>query len=93
MPAIKNVQIANIVYQRKQGVRHPAFRNYFTWVREFRNVKKLHIRQPINENSRKITKYHGAYIWNKLPDAVTKLPSFPTFKKKIKTHCLELQNC
>ncbi len=40
-----------------------------------------------------MTKYQGAYIWNKLPDAVTKSPSFLTFKKKIKKHYLELQNC
>ncbi len=40
-----------------------------------------------------MTKYQGAYIWNKLPEAVTKSPSFPTFEKKIRKHYLELQNC
>ncbi len=76
----------------------PAFKNYFTWVWEFHdnatcNANKLHIRQPINENGRKMTKYHGAYIWNKLTDAVTKSSSFLTFKTKIKKHYLQLQNC
>ncbi len=50
--------------------------------------------QPINENIRKMIKYQGGYIWNKLPDAVTKSPSFPSFEKKIiKKHYLELQRC
>ncbi len=79
------------MYKHKQGFLPPAFQNYFIWVREFHD--KLHIRQPINENGRKMTKYQGAHIWNKLPDAVTKSPSFPTFKNKIKKHYLELQNC
>ncbi len=51
------------------------------------------IRQPINENGRKMTKYQEAYIWNKLPAAENKSPSFLTFKKKIKKHYLQLQNC
>ncbi len=86
MPTIKNVQIANIVYKHKQGVLLPAFKNYFILVREFHdyvthNANKLHIRQPTNENGRNMTKYQGAYIRNKLPDAVTKSHSFPTFKR------------
>ncbi len=83
------------MYKHKQGVLPPAFKNYFTWVRELhdhvtRNANKLHIRQPKNGNGRKMTKYQGAYIWNKLPDAITESTSFPTFKK---THYLEVQNC
>ncbi len=58
VPAIKNVQIANTVYKHKQGVLPPAFKNYFIWAREFHdhvtcNANKLHIRQPINKNSKK----------------------------------------
>ncbi len=52
-------------------------------------ANKLNIRQPKNENG--MTKYQAPYIWNKLPESITKSPSHTTFKKKRK-HYLELQN-
>ncbi len=97
VPAIRNVQIANILYKHKQGVLPPSFKKYFIWVMEFhdhvtRNVNKLHIRQPINANGRKWTKYQGACIWKKLPDAVKNCLIFRHLIKK-KPHYLELPNC
>ncbi len=98
VPAIKeNVQIANMVYKHKQSILPPVFVNYFTWARELHArvthiANKLHITQPKNENGITMIKYQGPYIWNKLPEAVTKSPRFPTFKRKLKQHYLELQN-
>ncbi len=78
-----------MVYKHKQGILPSAFVNYFTWIREFHdhvtcNANALHIRQPKNENGRKIIKYQAPYILNKLPEAVTKSLSHTTFKKKLK---------
>ncbi len=32
-----------------------------------RKTSKLHVRQPLNENGKKMIKYFGAHIWNMLP--------------------------
>ncbi len=53
---------------------------------------KLHVRQPHNENGKKMMKYQGPHVWNALPKTVTDSASSFTFKKKIKKHLLATQN-
>ncbi len=94
---IKNVQTANLAYKQKQSLLPPLFNEYFTWGNEVhshvtRNSAKLHIRQPLNENDKKMLQYQGPYIWNKLPEAVKNSQNLFTFQKKVKNHYLEVQN-
>jgi hypothetical protein len=94
---IKNVQTTNLVYKHKHGLLPPVFNDYFLWGNEVhshvtRNSAKMHIRQPHNENGKKMLRYQGPYVWNKLPEAITNSQSLFTFKRKVKKHYLEIQN-
>ncbi len=97
VPLIHNVQIACIVFKHVLNSLPPVFKNYFTCSNEIhthatRNTTKLHVRQPLNENGKKMIKYFGAHIWNMLPESVITSPSLPSFKKNLKRHYLNLQN-
>ncbi len=94
---IKNVQTAHLVYKHKQSLLPPVFNKYLTWgnmvhSKVTHNSTKLHIKQPLNENGKKMLQYQGPYIWNKLPEAVINSESVFTFKIKVKKHYLEIQN-
>ncbi len=84
---IKNVQTADLVYKHKESLLPPVFNEYFIWGNEVhshvtRNSAKLHIRQSLNENGKKMLQYQGPYIWNKLPEAVIISQSICIFKEK-----------
>ncbi len=93
---MRNSQVANLVFRQKHNILPAIFANYFTWGNEIhdhvtRNVDKIHVRQPYNDNGKKMMKYQGPHIWNKLPNSVTDAASLPTFKKKVKIYFLDIQ--
>ncbi len=80
----ENVQIANLVYKDKQNMLPQVFDEYFTHGNEIQNhitrtSLNLHIKQPHNENGKKILKYQGPHIFNKLPKSIVNSHSFHTF--------------
>ncbi len=94
---MKNAQITNPVYKHKQRMLPPVFDEYFTHGNEIDNhlthtSLNLHIKQLHNENGKIKLKYQGPQIFNKLPKCVVNSHSFHTFKKKVKTRYLEIQN-
>ncbi len=90
---IKDVQTVNLAYKHKQSLLPPVFNEYFTrgnvvHSHVTHNSAKLHIRQPLNENGKRMLQYQGPYIWNKLPEAVINSQNAFTLKKKVKKHYL-----
>ncbi len=84
---------ANLVYKHKQSMLPLVFDEYFTHGNEIHNHlnrTSLNLQiKPHNENGKINLKYQ---IFNKLPKSIVNSHSFHTFKKKVKTHYLEIQN-
>ncbi len=76
---IQNVQIA-ITVKHKLNFVPPVFKNDVTCSSDIhthatRNTSMLHVRQPLNDNRKKLINYLGAHIWNMLPKSLIKSPS------------------
>ncbi len=94
---MKIAQIANLVYEHKQSMLPPVFDEYFTHGNEIHNhltrtSLNLQIKQPIMKMVIFLNKYQGPQIFSKLLKSIVNSPCFHTFKKKVKTHYLEIQN-
>jgi hypothetical protein len=69
----------------------PNFKNYFTTNQQIhthytRQAHKFHLPLPTSTAEKHQTLYHGAKLWNDLPDSLTKIAKKHLFKKHLKQH-------
>jgi hypothetical protein len=85
-----------MVYKQQNNLLPDIFSKYFTKAREVHNHsirnQRLFMNYPTNESGKKMLKYQGPHLWNRLPQDITNSKSLPNFKKNLKKFYLKEQN-